>query len=108
MHMITSPDCIHEDNDFVFKQLPKKLKGELKGEAGQAADGWGIYYEEGWDFDTLIGIVLVVFFLASLLFAVLWCHFKFDVQGAFGVSSYIVTASGIVVAAIVNRAGKMG
>ena len=34
MHMITSPDCIHEDDDFVFKQLPKKLKGELKGEAG--------------------------------------------------------------------------
>ena len=49
-----------------------------------------------------------MFLLASLLFAILWCYFKFDVQGAFGVSSYIVTASGIVVAAIVNRAGKMG
>jgi hypothetical protein len=107
MHMLTSPDCIDATETCVFKQLPKRTKGELKGKIGQPAEGWGISFQEGWDFDLLVGIVLVVFLLASLLFAVLWSHFKLDVQGAFGVSSYMVTATGILVAWFANRAGKM-
>jgi hypothetical protein len=107
MHMFTSPECIHEEDDFVFKQLPKKLKGELKGELGQAVDGWGLYYHQDRDYDKLISIALVICLMGSLLFAVLWSYFKWDVQGAFGVSSYMVTVSGVVVAWIVNRAEKL-
>lgn len=106
--MLTSPKCINEDETFVLEQLPKRTKGELKGTVGRPVEGWGIHYQEGWDFDTVIGIVLGVFLLASLLFAILWSHFELDIQGAFGVSSYMVTATGIFIAWIVNRAGKLG
>ncbi|KAH6094468.1 hypothetical protein HBI65_125610 [Parastagonospora nodorum] len=108
MHMLTSPQCITPKETFVLEQLPKRTKGELIGTIGRPAEGWGIHFQEGWDFDLLIGLVLAVFLLASLLFAVLWSHFKLDVQGAFGVSSYMVTASGIFVAWFANRAGKLG
>jgi hypothetical protein len=108
MHMLSSPECIDEEDDSSFKQLPKKLQGELKGKSGHPADGRGIQCQEGFDFDVLIGLVLIVFLVGSLLFAVLWSHFELDVQGAFGVSSYMVTSSGILIAWIVNRAEKMG
>jgi hypothetical protein len=108
MHMLISPQCIDAKETFVLQQLPKRTKGELKGTIGRPAEGWGIHFQEGWDFDLLIGLVLAVFLVGSLLFAVLWSHFKLDVQGAFGVSSYMVTASGIFVAWFANRAGKLG
>jgi hypothetical protein len=107
MHMLTSPECIDPKETFVLDQIPKRTKGELRGIAGRPADGWGINFQEGWDVDLLIGTVLTVFLVASLLFAVLWSHFKLDVQGAFGVSSYMVTAVGIFVAWFANRAGKL-
>jgi hypothetical protein len=108
MHMLISPQCIDAKETFVLQQLPKRTKGELKGTIGRPAEGWGIHFQEGWDFDLLIGLVLAVFLVGSLLFAVLWSHFKLDVQGAFGVSSYMVTASGIFVAWFANRAGTLG
>jgi hypothetical protein len=108
MHMLTSPQCIDVKETFVLQQLPTRTKRELKGTTGRPAKGWGKHFHEGWDFDLLIGLVLAVFLVGSLLFAVLWSHFKLDVQGAFGVSSYMVTASGICVAWFANRAGKLG
>lgn len=105
--MLTSPNCIHEDQTFVLEQLPKRTNGELRGSTTQPVEGWGIYYEEGWNIDLILGIVLVVFLLASLLFGILWSCLRLDIQGAFGVSSYMVTASGILIAWIANRAGKL-
>ena len=46
--------------------------------------------------------------LASFLFAVLWSNLEHDVQGGFGVASYIVTVLAVFVALVVNRAGMLG
>jgi hypothetical protein len=106
--LFTCPSNVHEQDTWILDQLPKRICGELQGKAGQPADGWGIYYQEGWDFDVIILFVFVIFFVASLLFGVLWSTFKFDVQGAFGVSAYIMTASGILVTLLASRIEKMG
>ncbi|KAF2994954.1 hypothetical protein E8E13_002610 [Curvularia kusanoi] len=108
MHMLYSPQCIDDKETWVFDQVPKRTVGELQADAGQPAEGWGIYYEEGFDFDTIIGVVLLVFFLASLLFAILWTRLEMDIQGAFGVSSYMATASGILLAWMASRARNYG
>ncbi|KAH7069264.1 hypothetical protein FB567DRAFT_456853, partial [Paraphoma chrysanthemicola] len=107
MHMLTSPDCIPADETLVLEQLPKRTCGELQGKVRQPAEGWGIHFQEGWDTDILIGVVTIMF-LASLVFAIIWSYFKHDIQGAFGVSSYMITAVGVLVALIVNRAGRLG
>lgn len=108
MHMLISPDCIHPDETFVLNQIPKRICGELQGKAGEPAEGWGLHYQEGLDFDMLIAFISLIFTVGSFLFGVLWSYFKLDIQGAFGVSSYMVTASGIFITWIVNRANKVG
>lgn len=102
--MLSSPQCINEQETWVLEQLPKRTAGELLERIGQPAEGWGVYYQEGVDFDTIITVVFVAFLLASLLFAVLWTKFEMDIQGAFGVSSYMITAGGIVLAMVASRA----
>lgn len=56
----------------------------------------------------VIGAVFLLFLLGSLLFAILWTTLKMDIQGAFGVSSYMVTASGIFLAWLASRAKNYG
>ena len=106
--MLLSPQCINDQETWVLEQLPKRTAGELLEPTGPPAEGWGVYYQEGLDFDTIIAVVFVVFLLASLLFAVLWTKFKMDVQGAFGVSSYVITAVGIFLAMVASRAKNIG
>ena len=104
--MFNSPSCASEIDSWILDQLPKRAHGELHGKPRQPADGWGIYYQEGWDKESVALAVMVVFIVASLIFGVLWSHFKMDVQGAFGVSAYMVTACGIFVSYAAVKAEK--
>ena len=106
--MLSSPQCINKNETWVLEQLPKRTVGELQERVGQPAEGWGIYYQEGIDFDMIVGVVFSIFILASLLFGVLWTVLEHDIQGAFGISSYMVTASGIFLAWMASRAKNFG
>lgn len=106
--MLNSPSCINEKETWVLEQLPKRTCGPLEGKLGQPVEGWGIYYQDGVDFDTVIGVVFGLFLLASLLFSVLWTTLEMDIQGAFGVSSYMVAASGISMAWLASKAKNFG
>jgi hypothetical protein len=103
MHLFSSPSCINKNDTWILDQLPKRTCGQLHGKVGQPAEGWGIYYQEGWDMDKIALVLFLVFLLASLLFGILWTRFKMDLQGAFGVSAYMVTACGIFIAFISTR-----
>lgn len=106
--LFTCPTDAHQDDTWILDQLPKRTCGELQGKIGQPAEGWGIYYQEGWDRDMIALVVFLIFVLASLLFGILWSKFQFDVQGAFGVSAYMCTASGILVTLIATRVERSG
>ncbi|KAG9189800.1 hypothetical protein G6011_06668 [Alternaria panax] len=82
--LFTCPTDVHEKDTWILDQLPKRTCGELKGQIGQPAEGWGIYYDEGLDGDVLAWTILIGFFVASLLFGVLWSRFQYDIEGAFG------------------------
>ncbi|KAJ6266445.1 hypothetical protein PSV08DRAFT_230177 [Bipolaris maydis] len=101
MHMLSSPQCIHEDETWVLDQLPKRTAGELRACVGKPAEGWGIYYKEGTDYNM---IAFAVFLLGSLLFGILWAVLKKDIQGAFGVSSYVMTGVPILLTWMATRA----
>ena len=49
---------------------------------------------------------MMVFITASLIFGILWSHFKMDVQGAFGVSAYVVSACGVFVSYLAVKTEK--
>ena len=106
--MLKAPLEIDKDETFILDQLPKRICGMLQGQAGQPSEGWGMYFEEGLDFDFIIGVIFAIFVLASLLFGILWTVLEMDIQGAFGISSYMVTASSVFLAWMASRAKNFG
>ncbi|KAF9729921.1 hypothetical protein PMIN01_11854 [Paraphaeosphaeria minitans] len=78
-HLFNDPSCVNGNDTWILDQLPRRICGELHGKAGQPAEGWGIYYQEGlsWRFITLT--MVVVFFLVSL-FGILWAYLKKDIR----------------------------
>jgi hypothetical protein len=92
-HLIQSPQCLPEKQDWILRQFPKKRQGELIAE-NDSTPGWGIYLQEGWDWDKL-RYLLPAYLFASLIFAIVWTVCKDDVQGAFGVAGYIVSNAAV-------------
>ena len=60
---------------------------------GVPPEGWGLYFQEDIDISTIIAVVFAILFMASLLFLILWTVLKDDIQGASGVSAYIVAVA---------------
>ena len=106
--LLTCPTDVHEQDTWILDQMPKRTRDELRGQIGQPAEGWGIYHEEGLDRDMITLAILVVFILASVLFGILWSRFHFDIQGAFGVSSYMVACCAIFISFFATRVEKLG
>jgi hypothetical protein len=42
--LFTCPTDVHEEDTWILDQLPKRTCGELAGQIGVPAEGWGIYY----------------------------------------------------------------
>jgi len=105
LHMLKCPNKISEKSRWIYNLVPKRVAGELSAGIDQPSEGWGFYFEEGWDFDLIITISFVVFIVGSLLFGVCWSVLEHDIQGAFGVSAYMVTACGLFVAFLVSKTG---
>ncbi|ORY16285.1 hypothetical protein BCR34DRAFT_557542 [Clohesyomyces aquaticus] len=106
LHLFESPWCIDEREQTVFDRLPKRTKGKLVAEASQPAKGWGIFYEEGWDFPKIAWMVVFVF-LGSLLFGVLWAVLQKDTQGAFGIAGWWVAIGGTTLALLAIRSSRI-
>ncbi|KAH3997004.1 hypothetical protein HBI81_129790 [Parastagonospora nodorum] len=107
MHMLTSPECkIDKKQTWVLNQLPKR-RGQLDVKVNEYADGWGLHFKEDLDGRILSGMVFIVLTF-SFLFSVLWSSVEEDIQGGFGVGSYIVAAVAVPAALALNRSGKLG
>jgi hypothetical protein len=105
--LLYHPSEAHEDDTWILNQLPKRICGLLQGAPGEPAQGWGVYYREGWDRELITLAIFLILVLATLLFGVLWSKYKFDVQGAFGVSAWVATLGGILITLLVPRLEKM-
>jgi hypothetical protein len=103
-----SPSEAADNDTWVLNQLPKRTCGQLQGVLGQPAEGWGIYYHEGWDRELITLTIFIILVLATLLFGLLWSKYQFDVQGAFGVSAWVATLGGILITLLVPQLEKIG
>jgi hypothetical protein len=97
------PKVDKDQECWILNRLPKRTCGVLEGRKEDPAEGWGIYFVEGWDRATITLTIFVIFLVASLLFGVLWSKFQFDIQGGFGVSAYIGTVCTLLIAVIVTQ-----
>jgi hypothetical protein len=59
VHMLKCPRQINETETWIFNRVPKRTRGELRGSAKVPAEGWGLYFEEGWDVDMILSIIIL-------------------------------------------------
>ena len=62
----------------------------LHAEVNDFLPGWGIYFEDGWNFKTIYLLVSMATIIGSLIFGICWSVWKMDVAAAFGITSYWV------------------
>jgi hypothetical protein len=98
LHYFKHPELIAERETSILNQLPKRNCGEMQATGRVPAEGWGLYYEENWNIGLIIVVIVGITIPASLLFGICWTLTKTDIQGAWGVSSYMVTTCALIVA----------
>ena len=103
MHLFTEPECIEPTQQWIVAQIPKRIKDELKGMTSKPVFGWGVDFQEGWSPFKVTILVLVVFVLSSVIFGMVWTVLERDIQGAFGVSSWLITLGTILLTLVVIR-----
>jgi hypothetical protein len=88
-HLYDHPDHA-DDLPVCYSRVPRKLRERLSAAPGIGrSDGWGICFIEGvsWPRVCALGLAGV---LASTIFGVVWTVVQKDIQGGFGVASYML------------------
>ncbi len=57
--------------------------------------GWGLQFEEGWDQKKTWLVAFVVFVGGSLVFAISWMIREDNIQDAFAIANYVMTATAL-------------
>lgn len=89
-HLYDYPEHADEYLLDCFSRVPRKLRERLSVAPGKGRDeGWGICFIEGvsWPRVCALGLAGV---LASTVFGIVWTVVRDDIQGGFGVASYML------------------
>lgn len=98
-HLFYHPHEAHEG--IACLRAPKKRREKLViYQAGSPLSGWGFHLVERWAAFRVWMLVLLPFGAGSLIFGFCWTTLKYDVQGAFRVSAWIVTLGALAVGTI--------
>ncbi|KAF3938906.1 hypothetical protein ABW19_dt0200080 [Dactylella cylindrospora] len=99
MHYFHNPECLRPiPGNYFVSRMPKR-RGRLALDVLASSiceTGWGLHFYEELDWGK-VWLGLAVSFIASLLFGMLWSVYRNDIQGAFGVSSYVLTNVAIII-----------
>jgi hypothetical protein len=100
---LSEPECLNED-DLCMNRLPKKLMVSLtyRDRMAQENIGWGVLIVEGLNRPLLAGLWLT-FLLFSSTTCLVWSFLKSDVQGGFGIGSFLVGVLSAFLAALALR-----
>jgi len=89
-HLYDYPDHADEVLLDCFSKVPRKLREQLSVAPGVgSSEGWGICFVEGVSWPRVCALGLAGG-LASTMFGIVWTVVKDDVQGGFGVASYML------------------
>ncbi len=95
-HLLYHPDEANEVG-ITCLRAPKKGRQKLTVCPQEGTSlGWGLHFVEGWAAFRVWFLILSIFSFGSLVFGVCWAVLKHDLQGAFGVSAWMITLIGIV------------
>lgn len=98
LHYFKHPELIADNEMSILNQLPKRNCGKIQATGQVSAKGWGLYYEEDWNIGFIIVAIVTITILTSFIFGICWTIVRTDIQGAWGVSSYMITTCALIVA----------
>jgi hypothetical protein len=96
MHYYHHPTCINPNQTWIYDQIPKRVCGQLIGDCGSPAVGWGVHFQEGWNWPKIATLGFWIFVVESPLFGILYAGLKKDLQSAFGIAGYWITTLAVV------------
>ncbi|KAH7340030.1 hypothetical protein BKA66DRAFT_45634 [Pyrenochaeta sp. MPI-SDFR-AT-0127] len=103
-HLYHHPDHAENNRGVLLPLFPKKIEERLAVCKQQGmCTGWGVQFLEGWNWVRILTLAFVLFTVGSVTFAVAWWKLEHDLQGAFGVASYISTFLALTVGLIQVR-----
>ncbi|KAL9002545.1 MAG: hypothetical protein Q9188_004524 [Gyalolechia gomerana] len=89
-------------SSYVLLRIPKKLGEQLTASDEDPPEAWGLYFEEGFGVHHFLLIILMMYAMASLGFAIYWCE-RYGLvgpnsgSGAFAVASWMVSFITLIV-----------
>ncbi|KAK6540639.1 hypothetical protein TWF694_008033 [Orbilia ellipsospora] len=95
LHYFENYNCLRFNHSTYFTtRFPKRIGRLNRFKFGQ--EGWGLHFDEHLDWFK-IWIAAISSFAVSLTFGMIWTIFMHDIQGAFGISAYLLTQVAIVI-----------
>jgi len=91
MHFYAHPSHADKNSSPILNFFPKRVKEPLTRDLGKGmSTGWGVHFEEGWHWNAFWVVGFGLLSLGSIVFGVAWTVLEHDVQGAFGIASFIL------------------
>jgi hypothetical protein len=93
MHLFTSCSAQPSDTSLYLRHIPKRKEQALsfRPDLVDAITGWGLHFVEGLNSALAVTVMFSVSLVLGIVFAICWSVWKQDVQGAFGVASYVTS-----------------
>ena len=99
MHRFNSPFECCED-DICLNQIPKRANEiPTPGVAPDFYTGWGLHLEKGLDTERVF-LLLLVFFVSSGIFGLVWAICNRSLQDGFSMAGWIVSGEAVAVATL--------
>jgi len=93
MHLFTSCSATPLKTSLYLRHIPKRKDKALsfRSDLIEGNTGWGLHFAEGPNSSLAVTVMFSVSLILGIVFAVCWSIWRKDVQGAFGVASYVTS-----------------
>ncbi|KAH7360332.1 hypothetical protein BKA65DRAFT_183060 [Rhexocercosporidium sp. MPI-PUGE-AT-0058] len=99
MHLFTSCSAQPQSASLYLRHIPKRIDKALSFPADviEGNTAWGLHFVEKLNSSLAVTVLLSISLIVGIGFAVCWSVWKKDVQGAFGVASYVTSVMTLAV-----------
>jgi len=93
MHLFTQCSAAPRETSFYFRHIPRRKEQALSFRPGmiEGNTGWGLHFVEGLNSSLAVTVMFSISLVLGIVFAICWSIWRKDVQGAFGVASYVTS-----------------
>ncbi|KAG4433705.1 hypothetical protein IFR05_010814 [Cadophora sp. M221] len=93
MHLFTSCSAQPKSTSLYLRHIPKRIDKALSFRADviEGNTGWGLHFVEKLNSSLAVTVLFSISLIIGITFAVCWSVWKKDIQGAFGVASYVTS-----------------